>query len=144
MKFFSDLISVAFIAGSALAETIELAYPTTGTTITRGKTLTVEVQRPLAPMGCYELGIGLTITSCATALSCPHPEAGPLGSVLYTGPFNPTAHQQGGYYQNFTVTIPDTDFLATGPGLFVLTHACLLGAGPYPLMESRSVDVTIV
>ncbi|KAH7911454.1 hypothetical protein BJ138DRAFT_1150657 [Hygrophoropsis aurantiaca] len=90
-------------------------------------------------MGCTEVGIALATTSCSGG-SCPQPSAR-LGSVLYAGPFNPTAHATGGFYQNFTVTIPD--YMTKGPAIFTLTHLCLLGAGPYPFLEYRNASITI-
>ncbi|EIW76490.1 hypothetical protein CONPUDRAFT_111470 [Coniophora puteana RWD-64-598 SS2] len=140
MKLPSFLVVAAGFASSALAQTINIGYPTSGTTLHRGKSVTVEIQRPNSIMGCTEVGIALAVIGCSSASSCPSPSQ-QLGSVLYSGPFTPTGHGQAGYYQNFTVTIPD--YLNPGPGLFSLTHLCLIGAGPFPLLEFRNASVTL-
>ena len=109
-------------------------------------------------IGCIEVGIALAIDSCNNGV-CPQPQD-QLGSVLYAGPFTPTGHGSGGFYQNFTLQVPD--YMTPGPAIFTLTHLCLIGvcsfllafrraetqlgssqAGPAPLLEYRNTSVTI-
>ncbi|KAH7928726.1 hypothetical protein BV22DRAFT_1004288 [Leucogyrophana mollusca] len=139
MKF-SVLAFLAASAATAYSQTIELGYPTDGTHLRAGQTVKAQVVRPNSIIGCTEVGIALAINSCPNGQCTPPSSA--LGNVLYAGPFTPTAHASGGYYQNFTVTLPS--YLAKGKAIFTLTHLCLLGAGPFPLLEYRNASVTVV
>ncbi|KAG2110795.1 hypothetical protein DEU56DRAFT_704858, partial [Suillus clintonianus] len=120
------------------AQTIELGFPQNGAQFSPGQTVAVQVIRPTSMASCIQVGIALAINNCANG--CPHP-ADALGSVLYAGPWTPQNPLPGGYYQNFTVTIPS--YLAVGPAIFTLTHLCLLGAAPYPFLEYRNATVNI-
>ncbi|KAH7920630.1 hypothetical protein BV22DRAFT_1198763 [Leucogyrophana mollusca] len=139
MKFFSVFAFLAASAATAYSQTIELGYPTDGTVLSPGETVEAQVVRPNSIIGCTEVGIALAINSCPDGECTPPSSA--LGNVLYAGPFTPTAHVGDGYYQNFTVTIPD--YLDEGSAIFTLTHLCLLGAGAYPLLEYRNASVTV-
>ncbi|KAG1762995.1 hypothetical protein EV702DRAFT_1159800 [Suillus placidus] len=106
-----------FAAGisATVAQTIELGFPQNGDNFCPGQEVAVQVIQPV--------GIALAINNCVNG-SCPDP-AEALGSVLYAGPWTPDNPLPGGFYQNFTVTIPS--YLAEGPAIFTLTHLCLLG-----------------
>ena len=82
---------------------------------------------------CVQVGIALAMASCTKGV-CPDPSER-LGSVLYAGPWTPTAHNPGGFYQNFTLQVPE--YTSTGPAIFTLTHLCLLGVR-YFLVRFRS------
>ncbi|KAG2361615.1 hypothetical protein BDR07DRAFT_1286680 [Suillus spraguei] len=123
-----------------LAQTIELGYPQNGDNFCPGQELTAQVIQPESMASCIQVGIALAIDNCANG-SCPEP-AQELGSVLYAGPWTPESHTPGGFYQNFTVTVPS--YLANGPAIFTLTHLCLLGAAPYPFLEYRNATVNII
>jgi len=133
------LLSTLSLFTIANAQTIEIDSPTAGTILTRGKKMTIQIDRPNSIEGCQEVGIAIGIINCATASSCPSPSA-EVGDVLYAGPFTPTAHQ-GQYYETFTATVPTT--MTAGAGQLNLVHLCLLGAGPSPLLEYRTVAVKI-
>ncbi|KAI9569276.1 hypothetical protein HD554DRAFT_2171423 [Boletus coccyginus] len=137
MKLFS-VVSVLVAVGSALGQTIEIGYPTDGTVFYAGEDFTAKIDRPNSIIGCTEVGIALAIASCDEEV-CPEP-TDRLGNVLYAGPFTPTGHTDG-YYQNFSVQVPD--YVPVGPAIFTLTHLCLLGGGPTPLLEFRNVSLTI-
>ncbi|KAG1848888.1 hypothetical protein F4604DRAFT_1589862 [Suillus subluteus] len=137
--------TAVFAAGIsvALAQTIELGFPQNGDNFCPGQEVIAEVILPGSLASCIQVGIALAIDNCVDGL-CPVP-AEKLGSVLYAGPWTPDTpldHPPGGNYQNFTVTIPS--YLAKGPAIFTLTHLCLLGAAPYPLLEYRNATVNIV
>ncbi|KAG2036648.1 hypothetical protein BDR03DRAFT_959071 [Suillus americanus] len=131
-----------FAAGmsATLAQTIELGFPQNGDSFCPGQNVTAQVIQPESLASCIQVGIALAIDNCANG-SCPDPAVA-LGSVLYAGPWTPESHPPGGFYQNFTVTIPS--YLAEGPAIFTLTHLCLLGAAPYPFLEYRNATVNIV
>ncbi|KAI9574264.1 hypothetical protein HD554DRAFT_2045851 [Boletus coccyginus] len=133
------VISVFAAVASALGQTIAIGFPTNGTVLQLGKNFTAQIVRPTALMGCTEVGIALAIANCNGKV-CPQP-AVQLGSVLYAGSFAPTTPTQGGFYQNFSVQVPA--FMTSGASIFTLTHLCLLGAGPSPLLEFRNVSVTL-
>ncbi|KAI9573122.1 hypothetical protein HD554DRAFT_2202398 [Boletus coccyginus] len=124
MKPFT-VVSVLGAVASALSQTIEIGTPTDGTVLSPGQTFTAQILRPNSIIGCIEVGIALAINPCSNGV-CPQP-SNQLGS--------------GGFYQNFTVQIPD--YTTPGPAIFTLTHLCLIGAGPYPLLEFRNASVTI-
>ncbi|KAF9235578.1 hypothetical protein BU15DRAFT_51269 [Melanogaster broomeanus] len=138
MKFFSVAVVLATVAVSVFGQTIELGYPTDGTVLTPGASLTAQVIQPESMASCIQVGIALAMDSCADGV-CPQP-ADQLGIVLYAGPWTPTGHPQGGFYQNFTLQVPE---MSEGPAIFTLTHLCLLGGGPYPFLEFRNASVTI-
>ncbi|KAF8555586.1 hypothetical protein OG21DRAFT_856962 [Imleria badia] len=71
---------------------------------------------------------------------CPQP-ANQLGDVLYAGPWTPAPHAPVGFYQNFSLQVPQ--YMSAGPAVFTLTHLCLLGAAPYPFLEYRNASITI-
>ncbi|KAH7916230.1 hypothetical protein BJ138DRAFT_1121895 [Hygrophoropsis aurantiaca] len=140
MKFFSTVAVLVGVAATALAQTIELAYPTDGTVLTPGQNITAQIVQPESMASCIQVGIALALNACENGV-CPDP-AQELGAILYAGPWTPTGHQVGGFYQNFSVSIPM--FLqGAGPGIFSLTHLCLLGGGPAPFLEYRNASVTI-
>lgn len=107
---------------------------------------------------CIQVGIALAIDNCNKGV-CPQP-TDQLGDVLYAGPWKPTPHAPGGFYQNFSLQVPA--YMSTGPAIFTLTHLCLLGvrfppfvycwcaeiqgffqAGPVPFLEFRNATVKI-
>jgi hypothetical protein len=137
---FKCLAVFAAAISVTLAQTIELGFPQNGDNFTPGQEVVAQVILPQSIESCIQVGIALAIDNCANG-SCPNP-ADVLGSVLYAGPWTPESHPPGGFYQNFTVTIPS--YLATGPAIFTLTHLCLLGAGPYPFLEYRNATVNIL
>ncbi|EGN93890.1 hypothetical protein SERLA73DRAFT_144906 [Serpula lacrymans var. lacrymans S7.3] len=139
MKIFAFAATVASILAPVIAQTIDIGYPTDGTVFNPGQSVNAQILRPDSIIGCTEVGIALAIDTCSNG-TCPSP-SDVLGSVLYSGPFKPTAHAQQGFYQNFTVQIPSG--LNAGEAIFTLTHLCLLGAGPTPLLEYRNASVTI-
>ncbi|KAG2343540.1 hypothetical protein BDR05DRAFT_975843 [Suillus weaverae] len=131
-----------FAAGISvtLAQTIELGFPQNGDNLCPGQEVAVQVIQPESMASCIQVGIALAINNCVNG-SCPDP-AEALGSVLYAGPWTPDNYLPGGFYQNFTITIPS--YLAEGPAIFTLTHLCLLGAAPFPFLEYRNATVNIV
>ncbi|KAH7916228.1 hypothetical protein BJ138DRAFT_593419 [Hygrophoropsis aurantiaca] len=139
MKFISSLALVSTISVAA-AELIRLGYPTDGAVLTAGQSVAVQVIQPEGLGSCIQVGIALAVKNCDTNGVCSDP-AKELGSVLYAGPFEGVIPLPGGWYQNFTVQIPE--YLDEGKAIFTLTHLCLLGGAPFPYLEFRNASVTI-
>ncbi|KIK78292.1 hypothetical protein PAXRUDRAFT_164365 [Paxillus rubicundulus Ve08.2h10] len=138
MKFVSVAAGLATAVSSVFSQTITLGYPTNGVILTPGQSFTAQVIQPESMASCIQVGIALAMDTCTNGV-CLQP-ANQLGDVLYAGPWTPTGHPQGGFYQNFTLQVPD---FTPGPAVFTLTHLCLLGGGPYPFLEFRNASVTI-
>ncbi|KIJ13304.1 hypothetical protein PAXINDRAFT_170587 [Paxillus involutus ATCC 200175] len=138
MKFIAVAAVLATAVSSVFGQTITLGYPTNGAVLTPGKNFNAQIIQPGSMASCIQVGIALAMATCPNGV-CPQPTA-QLGNVLYAGPWTPTTHPQGGSYQNFTLQVPD---FTPGPAVFTLTHLCLLGAAPYPLLEFRTASVTI-
>ncbi|KAG2132202.1 hypothetical protein BD769DRAFT_1603896 [Suillus cothurnatus] len=131
-----------FAAGisATLAQTIELGFPQNGDSFTPGQEVVAQVIQPQSIESCIQVDIVLAIDNCVNG-SCPKPAVA-LGSVLYAGHWIPESYPPGGFYQNFTVTIPS--YLAKGPAIFTLTYLCLLGVVTHPFPEYRNATVNIV
>lgn len=142
MKLFPVVSVLAGAVASVLGQTIELGYPTDGTVLSLGQNFTAQVIQPVSThhevhhestdqsgwfqesmASCIQVGIALAMDSCTNGV-CPQP-ANELGDVLYAGPWTPTPHNPGGFYQNFTFQV--SQYMSTGPAIFTLTHLCLLG-----------------
>ncbi|KAG6331301.1 hypothetical protein ID866_7787 [Astraeus odoratus] len=139
MKFITFVLVLATAIASALGQTIELGSPQNGDVLNVGQNFTAQVILPQSLASVIQIGIALAIDNCNNG-ACPEP-TDKLGNVLYAGPWTPTAHSQGGFYQNFTLQVPE--YISTGPAIFTLTHCGLLGAGPVPFMEFRNASLTI-
>ncbi|KAN0096994.1 hypothetical protein V8E55_001440 [Tylopilus felleus] len=139
MKLLSVVSILVGAVASVLGQTIELGYPTDGTVLSPGQSFTAQIIQPGSIASCIQVGIALAMDTCNNGV-CPQP-ANQLGDVFYAGPWNPTAHGQGGFYQNFSLQVPQG--WASGLSIFTLTHLCLLGGGPYPFLEFRNATLTI-
>ncbi|KAH7930618.1 hypothetical protein BV22DRAFT_1191001 [Leucogyrophana mollusca] len=139
MKLFTSfaLLTTASLAAGQL---IRLGYPTDGAVLTAGQDATVQVIQPENLASCIQVGIALAVNNCDSNGVCPDP-AQELGSVLYAGPWDATIPLPGGWYQNFTVQIPE--YMDKGKAIFTLTHLCLLGGAPFPYLEFKNASVTI-
>ncbi|KZT29628.1 hypothetical protein NEOLEDRAFT_1106062 [Neolentinus lepideus HHB14362 ss-1] len=141
---FKSVLALASLAASAMAQSIDIGAPTNGSTISVGTNITVEVDRPDTLTGSQEIAIVIAIRSCYGGV-CIDP-ADALGSVLYTGPFDPQFTSEPGTaskppHQNFSVAIPGT--LQTGLATLSVTHFSLVGASPFPLFEIRNITVNV-
>ncbi|KAL4076387.1 hypothetical protein V8B97DRAFT_13933 [Scleroderma yunnanense] len=139
MKSIVIVSVLASVVAVAFGQTIELGSPQNGDVLQTGQNFTVQVIQPESMASVFQIGIALSIDNCNNGV-CPQPTQ-QLGDVLYAGPWAPTAHPQGGFYQNFT--FPITDEFTKGPAVFTLSHFCLIGAGPVPYTEFRNASVTI-
>ncbi|EPQ51133.1 hypothetical protein GLOTRDRAFT_123360 [Gloeophyllum trabeum ATCC 11539] len=141
MKF---LFVVASLVASALAQTIDIGAPASGTTVSPGSSLTVEVDRPNSLTGSEEIAIVIGLRPCYNNYCVDPAEA--MGTILYNGDFNPQYSTEPGTgskppHQNFTVTVPSN--IQSGPAILSVAHLSLVGAGPWPMFEVKNTSVTI-
>ncbi|KAJ7062098.1 hypothetical protein C8F01DRAFT_1056982 [Mycena amicta] len=128
------------------AQSAQIGAPLPNTSVRAGSRIVVEVDRPDTLTGSIEIAVVIGCSSCVGrgAAGCPAP-SDVMGTILYNGPYDPQ-FQQGALgkppHQNFTVTIPKT--MPKGPAQLNLVHATLIGAGPFPFLETRNVTLTIV
>ncbi|KAG6832763.1 hypothetical protein H0H87_000416 [Tephrocybe sp. NHM501043] len=110
----SALTSALALTAVVKAQRSFISSPSEGTDVTRGSQIVVQVVRPNSIQGSIEVGMVIGLQSCP--VTNPYPCAPPqqqVGSVLFSGQFNPVLHEQPGRpYENFTVMIPDTDYFS--------------------------------
>ncbi|KAJ7790372.1 hypothetical protein B0H13DRAFT_1615683 [Mycena leptocephala] len=142
MKLINYLILGGFLVVYAFAQGIRIGAPANGTTVRAGSKIIIEVDRPDTLTPSIEIAIVIGFLSCG-AYPCPSP-LDRIGTILYNGGYRPEWHNIPFKppHQNFTVTIPK----ATLPGKAELSviHFTLVGAGPWPLLESRNVTLVVV
>ncbi|KAI0260653.1 hypothetical protein BC834DRAFT_533081 [Gloeopeniophorella convolvens] len=142
MKFTPFTLLASALSG-AYAQNIAIGSPTDLSAVTPGSNLVVQVNRPNSLTGSQEVAIAISIVSCGNG-PCDSP-SDRLGSVLYTGGFDPQypteRTPQDVPQQNFTVTVPSG--LASGTAQLTVTHLSLVGAGPYPMFEIKNVTLKV-
>ncbi|TFK46217.1 hypothetical protein OE88DRAFT_1707830 [Heliocybe sulcata] len=141
MKF---LLLALSLIGSALAQNIHIGAPASGSSIQAGKQITVEVDRPNSLTGSQEVSIVIGLRACYANECTPATDA--IGSVLYSGSYNPQYSSEAGTaskppHQNFTVTVPEN--IQTGRAILSVSHLSLVGAGPWPMFEVVNSSVVI-
>ncbi|TFK34055.1 hypothetical protein BDQ12DRAFT_690315 [Crucibulum laeve] len=139
---FGTLFISLLLAVTVHAQSSFIGYPVGGSKVTSGKKFTVQVVRPNSIEGSTEVGLAIALLSCPDpAFPCAPPSA-QLGSILYTGPFNPQLHEFGRFYENFTVTVPGG--MAKGTAQLSTSRFHLIGAGPSPILEFNNLTLTVV
>ncbi|CAL5866320.1 uncharacterized protein PFLUO_LOCUS527 [Penicillium psychrofluorescens] len=131
---------LAALAGIAVAQSANIAFPN-GAKAAAGDEYLIQIQQGDSLTNFKEIGIAIGITSCTESKCLPAKEE--LGTLLYTGPFNPEFHKTGGSepYQNFTVTIPKS--VTAGKAQINVAHAYLVGAGFEPIMDTLNETVHV-
>ncbi|KAJ3571613.1 hypothetical protein NP233_g3639 [Leucocoprinus birnbaumii] len=144
MKFTSTLLwaPVLALVTSVSAQRSYIRSPTSGTSVSRGQNVVLQLVRPNSIQGSREVGLALSFQTCPDG-TCPSP-VNQLGTVLYTGAYNPQLHEiPGNPYENFTLTVPDFDFLPAGKAQFISNRLHLIGAGPSAVLETNVVEVEL-
>ncbi|KAJ5923597.1 hypothetical protein N7454_008842 [Penicillium verhagenii] len=134
------IFSLAAFAGLALAQNAVIGLPTADQTVAPGSDIVVQVQRPNSLTGSEEMAVAIGLVSCPSG-TC-QPASNIMGSIVYNGLFNPVYHEA--YlppYENFTVTVPSS--FAAGQAQVNVAHATLVGAGPYPDLETLNQTIII-
>ena len=140
---FKSIICATLFAAAALAQSAAITHPTDGFTASPGQNITVQVTRPNSLTGSEEVAVAIGFQSCPN-YECASP-ADIMGYILYNGGYDPEYRQpaspQAQPYQNFTVQIPPS--AQKGKAQIGVTHVTLIGAGPYPFMETLNQTITI-
>ncbi|KAG6841139.1 hypothetical protein C0991_001415 [Blastosporella zonata] len=139
MKFFASIISASLFIAVAMAQNISIIQPSTGSSFTQGRRMTVQVMRSAYTPAPTEVGCVIAVASCQTG-TCPDPKS-QIGSVLYTGQFSEFGDGEYDDYQNFNVTIPAG--FPLGPAQLTVTRFFLTGAGPTPTTGDALVALNI-
>ncbi|KAJ7673561.1 hypothetical protein B0H17DRAFT_170066 [Mycena rosella] len=123
-----------------------IGFPLPGATLKFNSTFTVQLVRPNSIEGSIEVGIAIGLLGCPVSqgATCPPPDA-QLGSILFTGKFNPTIHPMAMFYENFTLTVPSADsfFSGTRRAQLAVARLHLIGAGPSPILELNNITVKL-
>ncbi|KAK2759383.1 hypothetical protein FQN54_002861 [Arachnomyces sp. PD_36] len=136
MKFL--LPSFALIA-TALGQGITIGAPLPGEKVVVDEDFTIQVIKNNHIMSSIEFGLAIGIVSCQEA-DCP--PASEMGTVLYSGPFEPVL-QDGISYQNFTVAVPK-DRGISGPSRISVARGFLIGAGNGAVLSTdNTVNVEV-
>ncbi|KAF5352836.1 hypothetical protein D9756_006103 [Leucocoprinus leucothites] len=131
------------LATTASAQRAYIRSPASGVTVHKGQSVVLQLVRPNSIQGSREVGLALSFQTCANG-ACSDP-VNRLGTVLYTGPYDPQLHEiPGNPYENFTLTIPDSEFFQPGKAQLISTRLHLIGAGPSATLETNTVDVNLV
>jgi hypothetical protein len=143
-----SVLAVAALAGAALAQNTQIGAPEHGAQLKAGSNLTVEVQRPvrlfflgpcciadgLPPVpqnsltGSHEVAVVIGLQSCVSNLCAEYAPGDYLGSLLYSGSFNPQyapGQTQKPPHQNYTVTVPS--YISKGAARVSVAHWSLVG-----------------
>ncbi|KDQ50551.1 hypothetical protein JAAARDRAFT_42009 [Jaapia argillacea MUCL 33604] len=143
MMFMKSFLVAATLAVAALAQTISIASPADGATVSAGSTITVEVDKPNSLSSSQEVVLLISMLPCEPE-SCIDP-ASALGTVLYSGRYNPqysSPPDQKPPHQVFDLEVPA--WFRTGKATLSVTHLALIGAGPAPILEYKTVTVNFV
>ncbi|KAK7052470.1 hypothetical protein R3P38DRAFT_2860513 [Favolaschia claudopus] len=145
MKFTQLFALSTILVTAGYAQKASIGVPLPGEAVQAGSNITVEIDRPNSLTPSTEVGIGIGFLSCVdfNSSACPSPSE-VLGSILYSGPFNPqytNVSSSKPPHQNFTVTIPST--AKSGPAQIAVTHSSLVGAGPFPFNEVFNITVNV-
>jgi len=140
---FKSIACATLFAAVALAQNAAITYPTNDITVSPGQNITVQVTRANSLTGSEEVAVVIGFQSCPD-YACASP-ADIMGLILYNGGFDPEYRQptspQVQPYQNFTVQIPTS--ARSGAAQIGVTHVSLVGAGPFPFMETMNQTITV-
>ncbi|KAN0080351.1 hypothetical protein V8E55_009917 [Tylopilus felleus] len=137
MQFFKAALSLALLAGSALAQSTQLTYPPPGTTLTVGSEFTVQVYMGGYPENIDVVAIVIGLAQCYGG-TC-SPASSFMGNILYQGPYTP---QQDSYYANYTVTVPES--FTPGKASLNAINLFMVGAEYEPIVNYLNENVTVV
>ena len=154
---------VAALAASVLAQRLEIALPTAGSTVDTGSPFTVRLHQDVRPYSIYpegkqgakfslqnaqgvlqQVSVVIALTACYDV--CDQPSAWGPGTVLYNGAFNPQYNSslppQVGLHEDFTFTLPDG--WPTGGNVLSVAHLFNVGVSVYLFFRGRAVLIHVV
>ncbi|KAE9387399.1 hypothetical protein BT96DRAFT_927632 [Gymnopus androsaceus JB14] len=131
-------LSTLFLA--AFSQRIALFSPPTGTEVSPGQDVTVQLVFGNSLTGVQHLNLVISMLDCA-GTACPTDAGSGLETPLFVGNFTPV-FQSGNLppYENFTVTIPET--LSTGTNMITVAHSLLVGVSEMPIVQYTNVTVS--
>ncbi|EAW24725.1 uncharacterized protein NFIA_102090 [Aspergillus fischeri NRRL 181] len=129
-----------FLAATVSAQNVAIGLPAEGENLAPGSSTVVQIQRPNSLTGSQEIAVAIGLSSCADSKCYSSEDV--MGTILYNGPFKPEYHESGlPPYQNFSVNIPES--IGKGTAQLNIAHVSLVGAGPFPFMETLNRTVLI-
>ncbi|KAG8215383.1 hypothetical protein J3R82DRAFT_8983 [Butyriboletus roseoflavus] len=137
MHFFKSALSLALLAGSALAQGTLLTLPPPGSTLTAGSEFTVQVYMGGYPENIDVVAIVIGLMPCYGG-SC-FPASSFMGTILYQGPYTPAF---GDVYANYTITVPQS--FSTGEASLNVINFFMVGASYEPVVDYLNENVTVV
>ncbi|KZV75193.1 hypothetical protein PENSPDRAFT_572074 [Peniophora sp. CONT] len=140
MKF---ILAPLLLAASTLAQSISIADPADGATLTAGSPMNVELDFPNSLTGVKHVSVVISFLSCGVQ-PCDMGADQILGNVLYSGNYTPaytTDDAAKPPNQNFTLTIPSE--ASTGAGLLNVAHFYLVGASAQPILEYKNISFNL-
>ncbi|TCD60754.1 hypothetical protein EIP91_009547 [Steccherinum ochraceum] len=134
-----SFFALAALAASAYAQTVTIAAPAAGATVTAGQSFVVDVAKPNTISGSEDVSVVIGLGSPAITTG--------LGRILFAGPYTPTGHPDAPlgtieFYQNITVTVPTN--VAPGEASLRVAHFVLVGADLSPTIDSHNVTINVV
>ncbi|KAJ3770700.1 hypothetical protein FB446DRAFT_646523 [Lentinula raphanica] len=138
MKYILLLLSSLFL--TVCSQTISILSPTSGTEITPGQDVTVQLGFANSLTGVEHVSAVIAMINCAGA-PCPSDASDTLGIPLFAGNYTPQLHEGNlPPYQNFTVTVPSN--LAAGTNMLTAAHFVLIGVSAVPVLQFDNVTVS--
>ncbi|KAH7882554.1 hypothetical protein F5I97DRAFT_1816604 [Phlebopus sp. FC_14] len=129
MRFLTTALSTALFVTSVLCQGIVVNSPASGTTVTPGSNITVQVGMGDYPENIETVGLAIGLQSCGSSIPCGSPLDG-VGTVLYIGPWNPSfGPEYYNIYQDFNVTIPAST--ASGSANLAVAAYYLVGVSSF-------------
>ncbi|KAF9267412.1 hypothetical protein L218DRAFT_955302 [Marasmius fiardii PR-910] len=126
---------------SVLSQSIQIAQPTDGTTVTPGQSLNVMLEFPNSLTGMKHVSVVISSLDCTQECS-KQVASDSLGKTLYAGDYDPEFHESDKPpYQNFTVTLPQG--IVTSSTQLTVAHFMLVGASASPILEFKNVTLAV-
>ncbi|KLO06194.1 hypothetical protein SCHPADRAFT_946287 [Schizopora paradoxa] len=134
------------LAGYALAQSIQIAFPFEGMDVEAGSTVTIQIVQHGGSSSLQNMGVAVTLQHCESDSCEDVASSDGLGPVLFVGPYNPEnlnpPSRFGGVYQNVSVVVDPS--LEEGLAVFSVPHAALVGADASFFTEIANVTINIV
>ncbi|KAH7882550.1 hypothetical protein F5I97DRAFT_1931096 [Phlebopus sp. FC_14] len=141
MRFLTTALSAALFVTSVLCQGIVVNSPTSGTTVTPGSNITVQVGMGDFIENIETVGLAIGLQSCGGSISCGSPLDG-VGTVLYTGSWNPSfGPEYYNIYQDFNVTIPAST--ASGSANLAVVGYYLVALSNVPTLVPANATLTV-
>ncbi|KAH7929599.1 hypothetical protein BV22DRAFT_1029214 [Leucogyrophana mollusca] len=140
MLALKSLLSVAFLAASAVGQYLAIQSPAPGTTVAPGTNITVQVATNDYVSSVDEVALVIGIQSCPGGNCFPTSEG--VGQVLFQGPFDPqTGPEADNFYEDYSVQIPAS--IAAGEAQLGVALFNLIGAGNWPTLQVTNETIYI-